>query len=103
MKPDRHSTSLAKTPSVTQAIETQGDKENNARKKSQTVPWDFLQKAEGVLDPIRLPSTSTSKETLIQEDETSDHDQSLTLLVDDDDYKQEKEVVEVKSFLIPIF
>lgn len=100
MKPDRHSTSLGRTPSVTQAIETQGDKENNARKKSQTVPWDFLQKAEGVLDPTRLPSTSTSKETL---NETSDHDQSLTLLVDDDDYKQEKEVVEVKSFLIPIF
>ena len=99
IKADRESTTSAKAPTFTQAIATQGHNESKARKHVQMALWEdknFLQKAEGFLEPVRLPST---KEGVIQKDETSDHDHSITLLVDDDDYKQEKEVVEVKSFL----
>ena len=61
---------------------------------------NFLQKVEGVLDPIHLPSaTSISKGTLIEKDETLDNDCSFTSLVDN---KQGKEVIEVKSFPIPV-
>lgn len=99
MKLDCHSTSLIKAPGITQAIKTEGHNESNARKIAQTALWgdkNFLQKAEGALEPIRSPST---KEIMVQKkDETWDLDHSLTLVVDDD-YEQEKEVVEVKSFL----
>ncbi|KAF8803558.1 hypothetical protein BYT27DRAFT_7214560 [Phlegmacium glaucopus] len=100
MKPDRHPTILKKPPSITQAITTtkQGNDESYARKEAQTTPREdksLLQEAEGALDPIHLPST---KETLIQRDEISDHDYSLTLLVDGDDYKRE-EVVEPSTFV----
>lgn len=61
-------------------------------------PWEdknFLQKAEGALEPIPSPST---KEILAQsKGEIWDPDHSLTLVVDDDDYEQEKEV-EVNYF-----
>lgn len=91
MKPDRHSTSPTKASIVTQAITTEGHNENNPRKKAQLAPWEdknFLQKAEGTSDPIRLPST---KEILVpKKDETWNHDRSLTLVVGDD-YEREKE------------
>jgi hypothetical protein len=81
-------------------VKTEGHNENNERKKVQTAPCgdkNFLQKAEGDIEPIRSPST---KELLVQKkDDTWDLDHSLTLVVDDDDYEQEKEIVEVKSFL----
>jgi len=98
MELDCHTTSLAKVPSITQ---TEDHNENKARKKAQTSPWEvmnFPQKAE----PIRSPS---AMEILVQKkDDTWDLDHSLTLVVDDDDYEQEKEVVEVKNFLnIPCF
>ena len=97
MKLDCHSTSLTEAPSITQAIKTEGHNENNARNKAQMAPWEdmnFLQKAEGAFKPIRSPST---KEILVQKkDETWDLDHSLTLVVDDDDYEQEKEFFEVK-------
>jgi hypothetical protein len=99
MNLDCHSTSLTKAPNITQTIKTEGHNEHNARKKVQTAPWEdknFLQKAEGALEPIPSPST---KEILVQKNETWDLDHSLTLVVDDDDYEQEIEVVEVKSFL----
>jgi hypothetical protein len=105
MKLNRPSTSLTKAPSITHAIKTEIHDENDEnidRKKAQTAPWgdkNLLQKAEGAFEPIRSPS---KKEILIQKkDDTWDRDHSLTLVVDDDDYEQEKEVVEVMSF--PIF
>lgn len=74
-------------------VKTEGHNENTDRKKDQTVSWgdkNFFQMAS---EPIRSPST---KEILVQKkDDTWDLDQSLTLVVDDD-YEQEKEVVEVK-------
>jgi hypothetical protein len=97
---DCHSTSLTKAPSTTQTIKTEGHNEHDARKKARTAPWEdknFLQKAEKALEPISSPST---REILVQKkDETWDLDHSLTLVVDDDGYEQEKGVVEVKSFL----
>jgi hypothetical protein len=100
MEPDRHSTSLKKTRITTEAITTQGHNENNARRKAQTAPWEdknFLQKAEGALDSVHLLSV---KGVLVQEkDEIWNHDHSLTLVVDNDDHEQEKEVAEVKPFL----
>jgi hypothetical protein len=99
MKPDRHSTSLTKAPIIAQ-ITTQGHNENKATKKAQTAPLkdkNLLQKAEGALDPSRLPSTKVQKK-----DETWDNDHSLTLVVDDDYYEQEKENAEVKLFLFLI-
>ena len=101
MKLDCPSTSLTKPPSITHAIETESHDENNEnvdRKKAQTASLgdkNPLQKAEGTFEPIRSPIT---KEILIQKkDDTWNLDHSLTLVVDDDDYEQEKEVVEVKS------
>jgi hypothetical protein len=102
MKLDCHSTSLTKAPGITQAIKTEGHNENNARKKAQTAPWgdrNFLQKAEEALES-RSPST---KKILVQKkDETWEPDHSLTLVADNDDHEQEKEVIEVKSFLFLI-
>jgi hypothetical protein len=99
MKFDCHSTSLTKAPSTVQAIKTEGDNENDAGKKAQKAPWEdknFLQKADRALEPVRSPST---KEILVMKrDETWDLDHSVTLVVDDDDYEQEK-VVEVKPFV----
>ena len=98
MKLDCHSTSLTKAPGITQAIKTEGHNENNARKKAQTALWGdiFLQKAEEALES-RSPST---KKIMVQKkDETWEPDHSLTLVADKDDHEQEKEVVEVKSFL----
>lgn len=95
MKLESYSTSSAKSP-----ITTQGHHEHNARKKIEMAPWEdenFLQKAEGALDSIRLPS---AKEILVQKDETWDHDQTVTLLVDDEDSKEEEELV--KLFPFPI-
>lgn len=98
MKLDCQPTSLTKAPSLTWGINTEGHNENNARKKAQTAPWEdknFLLKTEGAFALNRSPST---KEILVQKkDETWDPDHSLTLVVDDDDYEQEKEVVEVKN------
>lgn len=103
MKPDNHSTTLGRAPSIPQAVTSPSHSENNARlKKAQTAPWEEdqnLQSIQGVLDPIRLLST---KEMFIHRDETWDNDHSFTLLVDDDDHKREKESVEVKSFLLLI-
>lgn len=98
MKLDCHSTNLTKAPGITQAIKTEGHNENNARKKAQTAPWGdkkILQKAEGALES-RSPST---KKILVQKDETWEPDHSLTLVANNDDHEQEKEVIEVKSFL----
>lgn len=100
MELDCHLTSLTKAPSITQAIKTEVHNESNARKKAQTASREdkknLLPKAEGVFEPIRSPSM---KEMFVQKkDETWALDQSLTLVVDDDDYEQEK-VVEVKAFL----
>jgi hypothetical protein len=95
MKPDRHPTSLTKAPIIPQ-ITTQGQNENKATEKAQAAPWkdkNLLQKAEGALDPSRLPSTKVRKKI-----ETWDNDHSLTLVVDDDYYEQEKENVEVNHF-----
>lgn len=96
MKPDRHSMSLTKVPIIAQ-ITTQGHNENKTTKKAQTAPWEdknLLQKAEGA---SCLPSTKVQRK-----DETWDNDHSLTLVVDDDYYEQEKENVEVKPFLFLI-
>lgn len=97
---DCQSTSSTKAQSTTQTIKTEGHNENDARKKARTAPWEdktFLQKAEKALEPISSPPT---REILVQKtDETWDLDHSLTLVVDDDGSEQEKEVVEVKSFL----
>ena len=74
-------------------VKTEGDNQNNDRKEAQTASWgdkNFLQKAEGVSEPIRSPS---AKEILVpKKDDTWDLDRSLTLVVDDTDYEQEKEV-----------
>lgn len=98
-EPDCHSTTLTQAPIIAQTITTQGHNENNSRKKAQTVPWEdknFQQKTDGALDlAIRLPSTKGIR--VQKEDETWDHDHSLTLVVDDNDYTQDKEAVEVKS------
>jgi hypothetical protein len=95
---DCHSASLTKAPNTTQTIKTEGLNEHDARKKARTAPWEdknFLQKAEKALEPISSPPP---REILVQKtDETWDLDNSLTLVVDDDGYEQEKEVVEKPS------
>lgn len=99
MKLDCHSTSLTKAISITQAIKTEDPDESNNRKKAQTALWRdkiIQQKVEGAFEPIHSPYTN---EILIQKKDAWDLDHSLTLVVDDDDYVQEKEVEEVKSFL----
>ena len=101
MKPDNHSMSLGRASSIPQAIMPPSHSENNARlKEAQTAPGEEdknVQNIQEALDPNRLLST---KDMLIHKDETWDNDHSLTLLVDD---KGEKEAIEVKPFLLPIF